>query len=237
MNETLSIYLDFDIQKRGIESMEPMLLKMDEIIKKYGWKYSGMMNLYLPMDEKERDETIYEVIKALSNTEWLKPYKPCIMMGNWMGVTELLKIDVSKMVAPSEQKMKRYEEFYLNTHTLTHGIIVDENGELRDGYTSYLLAMKYDVDVEIMEAWSFKPVKKVVRGNHVTWDGKVCEDKGDKQYCWIYNLREAVVLGDILTVRTKKGYDYIRVSKIGYVTGNTACSRYRKVIRNETADL
>ena len=234
MNEILTVYLHFD---QDHENMEPVIRRVDEVIAPAGGRYSGIRNIYIPVASKQRDETICRVIHRLRNTDWLKPYKPVCMRGNRTHVTELLKVDVSHMMAPSPKKMKRYEEFYRKHHKLAQDILVDEKGNLRDGYTSYLLAMKYGADAAIMEVWSFKPIRKVVSGKLVDWNGREYTVQSDKVYRWVYNLKKAVIPGDILSVRTRKGYAYMLVSGIEYITGQTECSKYREVLNNETANL
>lgn len=234
MNETFSVFLDFNGSNEDIKNV---IDRMDKIIEREGWKYMGVLNMYRPMDELTRDETIGNVQYALSHTKWLKKYKPRISVGDWTDAAGIKDIDVSGMTAPSKIKLEKYERYYNLTKSMPHSIIIDENRRIRDGYISYLLAWKYSADVEVLQAWSSQPIKKVVIGKHVNWDGNTCSEKSDKLYCWIYDLKEAVIPGDILTVHTCKGIDYMQVSEIRYITGKTVCSRYRKVKTNETAYL
>lgn len=108
-------------------------------------------------------------------------------------------------------------------------LIVDETGQLRDGYISYLLARKYKLVPDIYETFSNQPLKKLVIGTRV----KLCDDKwkrkGNKRYSWIYAKKHPVVPGDILQVNTKHGRDFICVDKINYVTGREFCGIYKKV--------
>ena len=53
--------------------------------------------------------------------------------------------------------------------------------------------------------------------------------KGKKRYVWIYALKEPVIPGDILLVKTKRGTDFICVESINYAAGKEFCSRYKKV--------
>lgn len=234
MNEMFAVILDF---KPDDLEIEEVINRMDEVIEKEGWKYMGFMNLYSPVDQSTRDETIHNVRRALEHTKWLKPYNPRVLVGNWGDSMKAEDIDVSGMTAPSKIKLKRYEDYYNLTKSLAHSIIVDEQGRIRDGYISYLLAWKYSANVNILSTWSSQPVKKIVIGKHVEWDGEKCYEKSGKYYCWIYDLKEAVIPGDILLVHTSKGLAHMQVSRINYITGSTLCSKYRKVKRNETAYL
>ena len=53
------------------------------------------------------------------------------------------KIDISNMSQPIPEKLKYYEDYYLESMMLAHAIVVNENGEIRDGYISYILATKH----------------------------------------------------------------------------------------------
>lgn len=231
MNETISISLDFAPNDRNINAF---INRMDEVIAAEGWTYSGFRNMYVPVNDSTRDETVFRVTEALKHTDWLKPYKPQVHIFNMIDLITLKDIDVSGMSAPSQIKLQKYEDYYHLTKSFAHPIIVDEHGRIRSGYISYLLAWKYSAHVDILTTWRNQPVKKLVIGKHVHWDGAKYTDKGQNYYRWIYDLREAVVPGDILLVHTRKGPDYMRVSRIEYITGTTACSRHRKVIRHET---
>lgn len=234
MNETLSVYLDCNTDEKD---MKDIIQRMNGIISQEGWKYTGLWNYYAPMDQMTRDETINRVVHALETAKWLKPYKPRVMTGNKVSSVSLNNIDITGMSAPSEKKWKRYEDYYSLTKLLPHGIVVDENRKIRDGYISCLLAKKYELKPDILDSWSNKPVKKIVIGKHVNWDGENCSDKSEKLYCWIYNLKEAVIPGDILLVNTRKGPAYMQVSRIEYITGKFNCTKYKRVKKNETADL
>lgn len=52
------------------------------------------------------------------------------------------------------------------------------------------------------------------------------------RYRWIYNLKEPVVPGDILQVKSKKGPSFITVDDIEYVTGSRFCGKHRKARRH-----
>ena len=58
--------------------------------------------------------------------------------------------------------------------------------------------------------------------------------KSGRRYAWIYKLKEAVVLGDILLVQTSKGHAYMQVEKITNIAGKNEISKHKKVIGNIT---
>ncbi len=234
MNETLSILLSFDPDKQG---MRNIIGKMNKLIENEGWVYTGLLNLYKPLDPLNRDETIYQVISVLENTDWLKPYKPRAHAVHKQAAIPLQDIDTSNMELPCEDKWKRYEDYFHLSNSLPHGIIIDENGKIRKGYISYLLALKYSVEAEVFSSWSFQPVMKAVRGVCLRPKGLPRFRTDKKADTWIYDLGDPVVPGDILLARTDDGFSRIKVSRIDYITGNTACTMYRKVMKNETSYL
>ena len=71
-----------------------------------------------------------------------------------------------------------------------------------------------------MEAPSESPIYKMVVGHYVEYDEEQHKyiSKDYKIHSWIYNLEEAVVVGDILIVQTSEGQAYVEV----YHVTNTA---------------
>ncbi|MBS6196164.1 MAG: hypothetical protein KH828_11355 [Clostridiales bacterium] len=225
MNETL--YVSFHSELSSIT--EDILEKLDALLFENGWKYSGFRNMYLPTDKRKRDEAMWQVLHTLKHTSWLKEYKPQAFLGNMTNVCGLSQIDISSMSEPSKEKFQYYEDYYLRTGKLPHAIVVDENHLLRDGYTAYLLAQKYSISADVMEAWSWQPLKKLVYGKHVRQTDGTYQTKGSRIYCWNYELKHPVLPGDILKVKTKNGLDYIYVTNICYATGINECTAHRKV--------
>lgn len=54
----------------------------------------------------------------------------------------------------------------------------------------------------------------------------------DKLYIWNYTLKDPVIPGDILKVRTKKGEDFMHVRGIAYATGKEFCKEHRNVVKH-----
>lgn len=50
MNEALAVYLNLDME--NIEENEEIIRKIDELLLTVGMKYSGIMNLYISVDEQ-----------------------------------------------------------------------------------------------------------------------------------------------------------------------------------------
>ena len=109
---------------------------------------------------------------------------------------------------------------------------MDENRQLRSGYTSYVIAKKYGIRPDIFEAFAGQPLQKVVRGRHVSPSQDGWHIKNDNLYSWNYIIKKPVVPGDILKVQTKRGQEFIRVDTIDYVTGTEFCEKYADVIKH-----
>lgn len=238
MYDTIHVFLDYDIdnleERFGIEKE---IQYLDELVGKYGWKYSGFANTYIPIVRETREETAGKVAEAIASDARLKRYSPKIMNSTLTNACALGEIDLQHMVKPSDIKYSRYEKYYLENKELAHGIIVDENKKIRDGYISCLLAKKYGCKVDIIEVPRKSDISKLVIGHHVEYDMEqnTYIAKSSRRYAWIYNLKEAVVVGDILLVQTSKGHAYMQVEKITNIAGKNMISKHKKVICNITA--
>ena len=230
MNEGLALYLDLD--RNELEENEKFIQRIDRLLLQYGIKYSGIMNLYLPVNPKDRDHAVFTACKVLRETDWLKGILSHILMAHQIRVCSLDKILTDYMAEPGKKKFQYYEDYYRESGHLAHGIIIDENRQLRDGYISYLLALRYGIDTDVCEAFSNQPTRKLVCGRHVRFDENEWKFISDKSYRWVYTLKKPVVPGDILQVRTKYGLAYMCVERIEYVTGREFCREYSKVKRH-----
>ena len=238
MKDMIQVFFDYDVddlqERIGIEKE---IRYLDELVEKHGWKYSGMANVYIPIVRETREETAGKVIEAIVSDERLKKYSPKIMSGTLTNACDLEEIETLHMTKPRDVKYSRYERYYLENKELTHGIIVDETKKIRDGYISYLLAKKYGCKVDIIEVPKESTIAKLIIGHHVEYDEEqnTYISGSNKRYAWIYNLKEAVVVGDILLVKTRNGHAYMQVEKITNIAGKDAISKYKKVIGNITA--
>jgi len=238
MNDMINVFFDYDVnnwqERLGIEKE---IQYLDTLVEKHGWKYSGFTNVYIPIVRETREETVGKVIEAIASDERLKKYSPKIMKATLTNACSLEEIELQHMTKPWDVKYSRYERYYLENKELTHGIIVDENKKIRDGYISYLLAKKYGCKVDIIEVPKKSAISKLVIGHHVEYNKEqnTYVVKKNKRYAWIYNLKEAVVVGDILLVQTSKGHAYIQVEIITNIAGKDEISRHKKVIGNISA--
>ena len=57
MNESLSVYLNLDMENESRN--EKVIGRIDELLLTVGMKYSGIMNIYVPMDRQRRDQTVF----------------------------------------------------------------------------------------------------------------------------------------------------------------------------------
>lgn len=234
MHDSIFVYLDYDMDERFYIDEE--IKYLDKLVETQGWKYSGFANVYIPIVRETREETVDKVVEAITSDERLKKYSPKVILGTITNSCTLEEIDRQYMTKPSDIKYNRYERNYLEKKELAHGIIVDESKKIRDGYISYLLAEKYRCKVDIIEVPKESSIAKLVIGQHVEYDTqqKVYVKKASKRYAWIYTLRDAVLPGDILVVRTCKGNAYMQVERITYISGKKEIDRYKKVKRNIT---
>lgn len=230
MNEGLAVFLDLDERER--KENRALIKRIDALLLEYGIKYSGIRNLYIPIDGKGRDQTVFDACRALREADWLKGRLVCIPIMQRTNACSIEEICVENMAEPAAEKLEYYEQYYQETHKLAHGIIVDEDKRLRDGYISYLLAKKYGVRPDIYEALAGQPLRKLISGQHVARSGDTWKVGSTKVYHWNYAIKDPVVPGDILLVEAKKGFAYIRVEEIAYTTGEAFCMEHRSVIKH-----
>lgn len=135
MNDMIQVYFDYDVEDLQERiRIEQEIKYLDELVEKQGWKYSGMMNVYVPITRETREETIHKVIEEIMSDERLKKYSPKIMRGTMTNACQLDEIEVRHMSKPRDIKYGRYERYYLENKELVHGIIVDEDKKIRDGF-------------------------------------------------------------------------------------------------------
>lgn len=211
---------------------ESVLPKVDELMLECGWEYSGFRNMYLPVEGTDCDETWSRVRDELKNAEWLKKYEPFLNLGTLNNACSLSDIVIKDMSPVSQKKMTKYSEYYDKTKSYAHGIIVDENNVLKDGYTSYLLAQENGKCPDIMKVRSGQVFKKTVRGKILRKTDNGYQEKGKKPYTWYYNLRAAVVPGDILYAKAKNGKVIMRVDEVSYVAGPYLCNIHKNILKH-----
>lgn len=230
MNEGLAIFLNID-KTKYVEN-EALIQRIDELLLDTGIKYSGFNNIYSPVNIADRDDAVFTACGVLRETDWLKDKLAYVTIINRVDACPLDQIRTDHMAELSPAKLEYYEKYYQKSHTLAHGIVVDEHGQIRDGYASYIIAKKYGLRPDIYEAFAEQPLKKIVRGQHVVKDGDTWKVKCDKYYTWNYSLKDPVVHGDILEVRSPKEKSYICVREINYITGKEYCKEHRYVAKH-----
>lgn len=108
-----------------------------------------------------------------------------------------------KATSPAPEKIEQKERYYLENGKLESKIIVDEAGNLIDGYTSYLLAVKYGLE--------HVPVRygrrQIIAAAH---------RPGGKLYTWELPgiLVGQVKIGDRVVVRTGKDCMVVKVAEV-----------------------
>ena len=128
--------------------------------------------------------------------------------------------------SPKAEKMEQKERYFMETGLLQSQIILDSRGNLIDGYTSYLLAVKYGLQSvpvrygkrQIVKA-SYKPGKKI--------------------YSWELPeiLIDQVSVGDKVLVHAQRGVRVVTVAAVGEYAGQEQ-EPLRMVIRvNQTSSV
>lgn len=120
---------------------------------------------------------------------------------------------------PKAEKMEWKEQYFIETGLLQSQIILDSQGKLIDGYTSYLLAVKHGIDNMFVKYGK----RQIVRASHKS---------GGKLYVWElpWNLIDRVHMGDKVLVRTKNGVRAVIVSEVVDYSGKEP-EPFKMVIR------
>lgn len=143
---------------------------------------------------------------------------------------KIMKIDDIKIYpcfvahSPKVEKMEQKEQYFAETGLLQSQVILDRNGYLINGFTSYLLAKGHGIQIV--------PVKygrrQIVKASH---------KPGGKPYSWELpeTLVDRVSVGDKAVVRTQKGVRTVVVTAVEEYAGNEP-EPLRMVIRVKKAD-
>ncbi len=230
MNEAFKVILN--LNTCGKKENEILTEKIDHLLMNFGIRNIGPGNYYVPLNPRNRDHAVFLAGKVLKEAIWLQNILIQLQVCHRTDVCSLPHIKTDRMASPAEEKWKYYENYYKATKHLAHALVVDENRQLRDGYISYLLAVKYHLRPEVYEALSDQPLAKLVIGRHVGASGGRYIIRNKQAYCWRYTLERAVVPGDILEVYTGKGRAYMCVEKIEYAAGTDFCREHFKVRRH-----
>ena len=98
MNELLSVSLNLTPEECC--KNEDLLKKIDELLLTAGMRYSGIMNLYAPVDHQKRDQTVFRAEELLRNTDWLKGILAYTSTGTLTNACPLGEIQTDLMSIP-----------------------------------------------------------------------------------------------------------------------------------------
>ena len=104
---------------------------------------------------------------------------------------------------PKAQKMGQKEQYFMETGLLQSQIILDSQGNLIDGYTSYLLAVKHGIQCVPVRYGK----RQIVRASY---------KPGGKLYTWELPglLIDRVSAGDKVIVHTERGVTVVTVAAV-----------------------
>lgn len=111
--------------------------------------------------------------------------------------------------SPKAEKMEQKERYFIETGLLQSQIILDSWGNLIDGYTSYLLAIKYGLQSVPVRYGK----RQIVKASY---------KPGKKAYSWELPkiLINHVSVGDNVLVHTQKGVRVVTVAAVEEYVGN-----------------
>lgn len=123
---------------------------------------------------------------------------------------------------PKTGKMQQKEQHFTETGLLQSQIILDNRGNLIDGYTSYLLARQQGIRVVPVRYGK----RQIIRASH---------KPGGKLYTWelAENLIDKVSAGDAVLVFAQKGVRVVTVAAVDEYRPQEHTERFRTVIRKK----
>ena len=226
MNDVMYLYFDYDPKDQEAQNtIEKLLRDVDALLKEKGWEYTGFQNMYRPVKGTDPDDTFDAAMKAIEDADWLKEYKPFFKVGMLTNACSLEEIIIRGEEPLDEEKLRRYREYYEKTKKYAHGIVVDENNVLMDGYMTYLIAKEEKGRPEIMQVRHGQRFRKVVGGKYVGDD--------EQRHGWYYDCGPAVVPGDVIPVPEDDGVKQMLVERVFYVAGKHDCEKYRAIAESE----
>lgn len=144
--------------------------------------------------------------------------KTLMLIDNFLKEDEgerIMKIDDIKIYpcfaahSPKAEKMAQKEQYFAETGLLQSQIILDGNGYLINGFTSYLLAKEHGIQIVPVRYSK----RQIVRASH---------KPGSKLYSWElpWILIDRVHTGDRVLVRTERGVQAVIVAVVEEYAGN-----------------
>ena len=182
---------------------------------------------------KKKKKDCIEYAKSLSPFVCGFTRKTLMVIDNYLekdGGAKMMKIDDIKIYPcfaaqePKPEKMQEKEKYFEETGALQSQIILDGNGYLIDGFTSYLMAKERGIQIVPVRYGR----RQIVRAGH---------KPGGKPYSWELpeTLVDRVSVGDKAVVRTQKGVRTVVVTAVEEYAGNEP-EPLRMVIRVKKAD-
>ena len=158
--------------------------------------------------QRETDKMFLDVFTKCSNDAYQQGVKDS---GRVFDIpTESIKIfPCFAEHSPKVEKMEQKEQYFTETGLLQSQIILDGNGYLIDGFTSYLLAKEHGIQVVPVRYSK----RQIVRASH---------KPGGKLYSWKlpWILIDRVHTGDKVLVRTERGVQAVTVAAVEEYAGN-----------------
>ena len=137
---------------------------------------------------------------------------------------------------PSQEKMERFEKYWLRTNHQDKPIILDKNGYLVDGYIRYLI-MKRNGAKTIRTVYKGQP-GALINGVHIHANGTTSQE-----YTWEIrrnknwkSFLENIKVGDLVMCATKYGYSPVKVTRIQTenIEGGV---KHKKVLLNKRVNI
>lgn len=156
--------------------------------------------------ESEEDKMLFDIYTEYANEAWQQGVRAS---GEVVDIpTDEVKI-YPCFAAHEPEKMQRKERYFEETGLLQSQIILDSQGNLVDGYTSYLVARAHGIQCVPVRYGR----RQIVRASH---------KPGGKLYSWELPgiLIDRVSAGDRAVVRTERGVRTVIVTAVEEYAGN-----------------
>lgn len=160
------------------------------------------------MCESEESNMLFDIYTEYANEAWQQGVRAS---GEVVDIpTDEVKIyPCFAAHEPEPEKMQRKERYFEETGLLQSQIILDSQGNLVDGYTSYLVARAHGIQCVPVRYGR----RQIVRASH---------KPGGKLYSWELPglLIDRVSAGDRTVVRTERGVRTVIVTAVEECAGN-----------------
>lgn len=162
---------------------------------------------YHSVCESEEGNALFDVYIEYVNEAWQQG----VRTGGVVDIpTDTIKIyPCFAAHEPKPEKMEQKEQYFAETGILQSQIIINSQGNLIDGYTSYLIAKAHGIQCVPIRYGR----RQIVRASH---------KPGGKLYTWELSglLIDWVSAGDMAIVRTQRGVKAVTVAVVEEYAGN-----------------